>query len=111
MDYIPSNGFHHKPSQAWPPLNADEYAALKEQASKSAKSGDKKKIKSPSAETGQTPNDPEQPPETNKIDVDPSVEGRAETTYLSINIDGERIVIKDQIQVRFFDAPKCFYVC
>lgn len=28
-DYIPANGFHHKPSMAWPPPNADDLEKLK----------------------------------------------------------------------------------
>ncbi|KAI0184846.1 hypothetical protein EV127DRAFT_443131 [Xylaria flabelliformis] len=80
LDYIPSNGFHHKPSQSWPPLNADEYAELKEQILKKTKSGTK------AAEAKNT-------------DVEPPMESRAETTYLSINIDGKEILLKDQIQM------------
>ncbi len=34
MDYIPQYGFHHKPSQAWPPPNDDDYKMLKAEAQK-----------------------------------------------------------------------------
>ncbi|TGJ88532.1 hypothetical protein E0Z10_g230 [Xylaria hypoxylon] len=73
LDYIPPNGFHHKPSASWPPLNADEYDTLKEQMSKSR--------------------------EANNQDVEPPMKSRAETTYLRIDIDGKEVVLKDQIQM------------
>ncbi|KAI1277043.1 hypothetical protein F5Y07DRAFT_364966 [Xylaria sp. FL0933] len=82
LDYIPPNGFHHKPSMAWPPLNADEYAILKEQMSNNARS-----------------HNPEKPSEADNPDTKPSIKSRAETTYLSINIDGEEVLLKDQIQM------------
>ena len=84
LDYIPPNGFHHKPSASWPPLNADEYALLKEQMFKSPGRG-RRSI---------------QPPEAKDADAEQSMKSRAETTYLSINIDGKEVVLKDQIQVR-----------
>lgn len=28
LDYVPADGFHHKPSMSWPPPNADELASL-----------------------------------------------------------------------------------
>ncbi|KAI0540255.1 hypothetical protein GGR58DRAFT_461401 [Xylaria digitata] len=74
LDYIPSNGFHHKPSASWPPLNADEYSTLKEQTSKGTES-------------------------KHDQDAKPSIKSRAETTYLSIHIDGKEVVLKDQIQM------------
>ncbi|KAK8045312.1 hypothetical protein PG993_005336 [Apiospora rasikravindrae] len=43
FDYIPQHGFHHKPSKAWPPLNPEELALLKERAAKQAESGNKTK--------------------------------------------------------------------
>ncbi|KAI1369808.1 hypothetical protein F5Y08DRAFT_291434 [Xylaria arbuscula] len=83
LDYIPPNGFHHKPSASWPPLNADEYASLKEQISKSPGRGRRSM----------------QPPETKDEDVKQSMKSRAETSYLSIHIDGKEVVLKDQIQM------------
>ncbi|KAI0483660.1 hypothetical protein F4859DRAFT_407888 [Xylaria cf. heliscus] len=98
LDYIPPNGFHHKPSQAWPPLNADEYDVLKDQVLKKAQPGHKKPMKPDSVETGHS-EDANQPAEAKNPDVDPPIESRAETTYLSININGEEVVLKDQIQM------------
>ncbi|KAI1429766.1 hypothetical protein F5Y12DRAFT_336157 [Xylaria sp. FL1777] len=82
FDYIPHNGFHHKPSASWPPLNADEYAALKDQTSKNIR-----------------PQNSEQLTEAKNIDGKASVKSREETTYLSINIDGKEVVLKDQFQM------------
>ncbi|KAI1309267.1 hypothetical protein F5Y03DRAFT_76528 [Xylaria venustula] len=83
LDYIPPIGFHHKPSVSWPPLNADEYAVLKDQLSKTAQS-----------------KHPKQPlPEAQNLDGGASIKSRAETTYLSINLDGKEVLLKDQIQM------------
>ncbi|GAP86797.1 putative lipase esterase family protein [Rosellinia necatrix] len=87
LDYIPSNGFHHKPSQAWPPLNADEYAVLKEQISTNTKTRKNHSEKS------------DQPAESKGIGLGSPLESRAETAYLGIDIDGKRVVLKDQIQM------------
>lgn len=100
LDYIPNNGFHHKPSEAWPPLNADEYIKLKDEISKSTQSGKDKSTKSKSAEVKDQAQSSDQPTEIKIIDASPSIESRAETTYLSINIDGKEVILKDQIQVR-----------
>ncbi|KAI1112213.1 hypothetical protein F5Y14DRAFT_275684 [Nemania sp. NC0429] len=99
LDYIPSNGFHHKPSASWPPLNADEYAALKDLLLKKARPGDMETLKSPSAKPGHPSQDSEQLAEAKNADVEPSIASRAETTYLSINIDGKEVLLRDQIQM------------
>ncbi|KAI0429107.1 hypothetical protein F5Y09DRAFT_311253 [Xylaria sp. FL1042] len=82
LDYIPPNGFHHKPSMSWPPLNADEYAVLKDQMSKNTQSQNPGKLS-----------------EAKNLDAEVSIKSRAETTYLSINIDGKEVLLKDQIQM------------
>ncbi|KAI0506057.1 alpha/beta-hydrolase [Xylaria bambusicola] len=82
LDYIPPNGFHHKPSESWPPLNADEYVTLKEEVSKRKKSNPSKQL-----------------PEAENPAVEQSMKSRAETTYLRIHIDGKEVVLKDQIQM------------
>ncbi|KAI0103030.1 hypothetical protein GGR51DRAFT_260504 [Nemania sp. FL0031] len=87
LDYIPQNGFHHKPSPSWPPLNADEYAALKEQAAKKTKPGRTKETNADSVES------------TKNLDGIPSIVSPAETTHLSINLDGKEVLLKDQIQM------------
>ncbi|KAI1121270.1 hypothetical protein F5Y10DRAFT_256659 [Nemania abortiva] len=87
LDYIPPNGFHHKPSPSWPPLNADEYAILKDQIEKKTQPGQSKEVKPNSAEL------------SNNVDGVPPIASRAETTYLSINIDGKEVLLKDQIQM------------
>ncbi|KAI0912003.1 alpha/beta-hydrolase [Ustulina deusta] len=82
LDYIPPIGFHHKPSASWPPLNADEYAILKEQISRNIRSQHS-----------------EQFAEVKPPDVEGTIKSRAETTYLSVHIDGNEVVLRDQIQM------------
>jgi acetyl esterase/lipase len=101
LDYIPPYGFHHKPSQSWPPLNLDEYAILKEQMTKNAKSGKIKSTKPAAAETEHQSQDQNKPTEAGNLDDESPLKSRAETTYLSINIDGDEVLLKDQIQVRY----------
>ncbi|KAI0168964.1 alpha/beta-hydrolase [Hypoxylon sp. FL1284] len=97
LDYIPQNGFHHKPSKEWPPLNADEYALLKEEIAKNTKLGQTKLMKPASVEMQQLPQDLAQ------LNVSPPVDGEAgglaETGYISINLDGKEVKLKDQIQL------------
>lgn len=81
-DYIPSHGFHHRPSLAWPPPNADDLAALKNELATVGKSSKK-------GATGinvlpDTANESKRP---------------SENTNLTIEIDGELIEIIDQIQM------------
>ncbi|KAI0443448.1 hypothetical protein F4803DRAFT_514768 [Xylaria telfairii] len=99
LDYIPSNGFHHKPSPSWPPLNADEYTLLKDQILKKAQPEHIKLTKPASVDMGHQSEDPSQLAEVKNPDVEPPLESRAETTYLSINIDGKEVILKDQIQM------------
>lgn len=77
-DYIPPHGFHHKPSMVWPPPNSDELRALAATPIKKKKSKDD--LSSMSF--------PDQDRKVPHADRD-----------LSIYVNGERITIKDQIQM------------
>ncbi|RYP09397.1 hypothetical protein DL765_008460 [Monosporascus sp. GIB2] len=92
LDYIPPNGFHHKPSKAWPPLNAEEYALLKEQAAKQAKPGQVKLMKPVSVEMKRVSRDISRSGEK-------SLEEVPVTPPLSIKIDGKEVQLKEQIQL------------
>ncbi|KAF1981524.1 alpha/beta-hydrolase [Aulographum hederae CBS 113979] len=101
FDYIPSNGFVHRPSRAWPPPNSDDLESFAEEARKAEQARNHKKP--------QNPDEPEMP----MISVAPPSGSTAppvipaslsETTKhygpnLTINIDGKEIEIKDQIQL------------
>ncbi|KAI1443807.1 alpha/beta-hydrolase [Annulohypoxylon stygium] len=97
LDYIPQHGFHHKPSKAWPPLNADEYALLKEQVATKAKLDSTKLMKPESVEAKQLPQDLAQLNAGNMEEGDNS--SLAETGVISINLDGKEVKLKDQIQM------------
>lgn len=93
LDYIPSNGFHHKPSKAWPPLNADDYALLKEQAAKQIKPGQTKLMKPTSVEMRHMSQ------EVSRVNGGKPWEELPVTPPLSVKIDGKEILLKEQIQV------------
>lgn len=97
LDYIPKNGFHHKPSKAWPPLNADEFNLLKDQIAKNAKLGQTKLMKPASVEMQQLPQDLAQLNASQPVDGETS--SLAEASCISINLDGKEVKLKDQIQV------------
>ncbi|KAI2607996.1 alpha/beta-hydrolase [Hypoxylon sp. NC1633] len=99
LDYIPQYGFHHKPSRAWPPLNADEYALLTEQIAKNAKLGQTKLMKPASVEMKRLPQDLGQLNATGAVDGDTPAGRIAETAFISINLDGKEVKLKDQIQM------------
>jgi acetyl esterase/lipase len=82
LDYIPRSGFHHKPSEAWPPPNEEELNLLKkiviEQKKTKSVNGS-----SSDASTGA-----------------PTVQDVAEKTHcLSLLIDDKEVQITEQIQV------------
>lgn len=77
-DYIPPHGFHHKPSMVWPPPNSDELRDLAATPIKKKKSKDD--LSSMSF--------PDQDRKVPHADRD-----------LSIYMGGERVTIKDQIQM------------
>ncbi|KAK4154366.1 hypothetical protein C8A00DRAFT_14504 [Chaetomidium leptoderma] len=82
LDYIPSSGFHHKPSPAWPPPDEEELDALKKAAIAQKKDINK------------------QDGEPAKDSGIPTVKDVAETTLrLAFDIDGEKVEVKEQIQL------------
>ncbi|OTA92788.1 hypothetical protein M434DRAFT_396216 [Hypoxylon sp. CO27-5] len=99
LDYIPKHGFHHKPSKAWPPLNADEYALLAEQVAKNTKLSETKLIKPAAVETKSLPQDLGQLNTTQTEDAKSLAASVAETSYISVNLDGKEVKLKDQIQM------------
>ncbi|CAJ2505445.1 Uu.00g128390.m01.CDS01 [Anthostomella pinea] len=98
LDYIPQHGFHHKPSKAWPPLNADEYAILKDQIANNTKPGLTKLMK-PAAVDQKLSQNLDQLPSALDLDNGSPRNSMAETTYISINLDGKEVQLKDQIQM------------
>jgi acetyl esterase/lipase len=81
LDYIPSSGFHHKPSRAWPPPDEEELEALKKAAIA------QKKIQ-------------HQDGEPTKDSGIPTAKDVAEHTHrLKFVVDGEEVEVKEQIQV------------
>ncbi|KAJ1338370.1 hormone-sensitive lipase [Microdochium nivale] len=93
MDYIPSYGFHHKPSAAWPPLNADQHELLKQQVAKQAQSGQSKPKKLASAEIKDLAQD------LQSLGDSKSADDTTVPSFLKINLDGKDIELKDQIQL------------
>lgn len=77
-DYIPPHGFHHKPSMVWPPPNTDELGDLAATPLKKKKSKDDLSSMS-------FPDPDRKIPNTDRD--------------LSIYVSGERVTIKDQIQM------------
>lgn len=105
LDYIPQNGFHHKPSKAWPPLNAEEHALLREQIAKNTKPGHTKLMKPATVDMkqrAQTPSSRNGTAESENTEVG-GRSGEAEvynqSKTLSIELDGQTVQLKDQIQV------------
>jgi hypothetical protein len=104
LDYIPANGFHHRPSMAWPPPNANDLRELKhpQPASPRASKDEEKKLER-EATMGFTVND--MPAEDTNL---PHASERAARTraksvpggeHLSIELDGKLIELTDQIQM------------
>ncbi|KAL2756013.1 hypothetical protein ACRALDRAFT_1042933 [Sodiomyces alcalophilus JCM 7366] len=104
MDYIPSSGFHHKPSRAWPPPNEDDMAMIKEQAEKK-RAGDGKATKTNTLEAKQASPFKMEPAAGQTLDgtaTDLTVsapEVPKTSVHLSVTIDGKHTVVKDQIQM------------
>ncbi|KAI0010378.1 alpha/beta-hydrolase [Xylariaceae sp. FL0662B] len=98
LDFIPPCGFHHKPSKAWPPLNAEEFALLQEELTKHIKPGQTKLMKPVSAEMKRLTQDLSQLA-AGKLSDDSPVNPLAETKYLRIKLDGKEAELKDQIQM------------
>lgn len=105
LDYIPQNGFHHKPSKAWPPLNAEEHALLREQIAKNTKPGHTKLMKPATVDMkqrAQTPSSRNGTAESENTEAG-GRSGEAEvynqSKTLSIELDGQTVQLKDQIQL------------
>ena len=83
FDYIQPSGFHHKPSMAWPPPDEDELRELKKVATQQKKN------------LGEVKGAPD-----STATAAPTLEDVEDATHrLSLHIDGERVEIKEQIQV------------
>lgn len=105
LDYIPQNGFHHKPSKAWPPLNAEEHALLREQIAKNTKPGHTKLMKPATVDMkrrSQTPssrNGTADSEKTEPVGRSGEAEVYNQSATLSIELDGQVVQLKDQIQM------------
>ncbi|RHZ45195.1 uncharacterized protein CDV56_100314 [Aspergillus thermomutatus] len=103
-DYIPPNGFRHKPSAAWPPPNADEIRAMKNAEKKSPDSAAEDAIPKEDARAQETAvkgytvekhglgRTGPAPPGHQHADVD-------ETGVVKIPIGSQTVELKDQIQM------------
>lgn len=83
LDYIPPSGFHHKPSRAWPPPDEEVLEQIKKTAISQKQDINATQDKSSDSGLGI-------PTVTDVADA---------TTCLSLHIDGERVEIKEQIQI------------
>lgn len=84
MDYIPPHGFHHRPSKAWPPPNDDDIAEIKRDAQQL------KRVQTGTASSNDA-----------NIETTPEFEHQPDVRqYITLDVDGEQVTIKDQIQVR-----------
>ena len=79
-DYIPNFGFHHKPSLAWPPPTAEDLASLRASITPSSSQA-ALPIVDPDRMAEKTSHKPQLP------------------SVLKVNIDGEEIEVRDQIQM------------
>lgn len=116
-DYLPPNGFMHKPSQAWPPPSADEIAAIRKEKGEQMKAGhdentaeehlkaailqdgterQKNAVQGYSvSQNGSSPAKPAYPGE--RVASDAADEAKMES--ITVVLDGETVEIKDQIQM------------
>ncbi|KAI0129528.1 hypothetical protein BJ170DRAFT_277740 [Xylariales sp. AK1849] len=105
FDYIPPNGFHHKPSKAWPPLNYEELAMLKAQIAKNTKPGQTKLMKPISVEMKRRSQDLSHLDGLIKQEKGEAVNGSAQPEHhnppsaLTIELDGKIVQLKNQIQM------------
>jgi acetyl esterase/lipase len=87
LDYIPQSGFHHKPSEAWPPPDEEELEVIKQMVV-----GQKKEF----AEHSEAGDDER----ADGGEGVPTIQDVKQTTQLlSLVVDGQRIEIKEQIQI------------
>lgn len=101
LDYIPQAGFHHKPSRSWPPPNEDDEKMLQEAAAKQREDSRGKHSVRALKEKQQAPVAPKAE-DTEAAEKAPTATGGIVTKpeeFLSLAIDGEEIILKEQIQV------------
>ncbi|PFH59554.1 hypothetical protein XA68_12186 [Ophiocordyceps unilateralis] len=113
LDYIPQAGFHYKPSRAWPPPNNDDMVMLRaeaEAASRKKKDDDGHagaSVDPAELRAKQNPpvalRDSDEPPPAPEPGGHQSTSGGLHTdteTFLTVTAtDGERVTIRDQIQM------------
>jgi acetyl esterase/lipase len=108
MDYIPSCGFHQKPSAAWPPPNDREMRQLEQRAKEIREMGGENKEKNARKSRENAPAVEHAPP------VEPVDNGADDTGHgceevpekLTVEIDGQTVKLVDQIQacIVFLDS-------
>ncbi|KAF7890756.1 uncharacterized protein EAF01_010565 [Botrytis porri] len=115
LDYIPPHGFHHRPSPAWPPPNADDLADIKRGISNNTSKRERKassKKTEKDAIRGFTSASPAPGTHNNAAAAAAATEPSSDNDggplassvpkpghELSVMIDGKLVVIKDQIQM------------
>ncbi|KAB5566517.1 hypothetical protein GE09DRAFT_1284287 [Coniochaeta sp. 2T2.1] len=88
LDYIPQCGFHHKPSEAWPPPDEEELEVIK------------RVVVSQKKELGEESSEGVGRGGEGGGEGVPTIEDVKETTQrMSLVIDGERVEIREQIQM------------
>ncbi|KAI6450938.1 hypothetical protein MCOR08_006722 [Pyricularia oryzae] len=76
LDYVPQYGFHHKPSESWPPPNTEDVRKMK--AARAGSSGESEKG------------------DTNLTDTAAAEDNQ---TRLSVTINGKSVQVEEQIQM------------
>lgn len=113
FDYIPSNGFHFKPSKAWPPLNPEEHALLRQQIAKNTTPGHTKLMKPATVDMNSRSQDTARPGTATRPESGRPTDGSADpesynpTSTLSIEVDGNPVHLKDQMQVGYLIMKRC----
>ncbi|KAL2688687.1 hypothetical protein IWX47DRAFT_826125 [Phyllosticta citricarpa] len=110
LDYIPSHGFSHKPSMAWPPPNAADLEAIKKgsielnASSRKNKTGTVKDTKEEGENRARGYSIEKQVDGQAPDPLDPNTKAAGSSfalppPNLTVTIDGKLITIKDQIQL------------
>ena len=94
LDYIPAHGFHHKPSVAWPPPNDDDAETIRKLTQENSREeAVVAKTTELASELGMTA------PDTNDPGSKTANRVPAPGQFLSIEMDGRLVVVKEQIQM------------